>query len=132
MAELDPKFLGLEELLEIHKDQIDKYGGSHGVRDMGLLQSAIAMPMAQFGGRFLHGDLFEMGAAYLFHIVQNHPFVDGNKRTGAAVTDIFLAINGIDLKADEQEFEKMVMLVGQGKADKTQAAKFLRDSTTSK
>ena len=80
---LNPIFLCLGEVVEIPRDQIERYGGSPGIRDLGLLQSALAMPAAGFGGRYLHTDLFEMSAAYLFHITQNHPFADGNKRTGA-------------------------------------------------
>ena len=79
-----PLFLDLDFVLRIHLSLIERYGGEPGVRDIGLLHSAIAMPQASFGGEFLHEDLFEKAAAYLFHIVQNHPFMDGNKRTGAA------------------------------------------------
>jgi death-on-curing protein len=74
----DPVFLSLGDVIEIHRDQIARYGGDPGIRDLGLLQSAVAIPAAGFGGRFLHTDLFEMAAAYLFHISQNHPFIDGN------------------------------------------------------
>jgi death-on-curing protein len=73
----DPVFLTLGEVIEIHHDQIERYGGDSGIRDLGLLQSAMAMPAAGFGGRYLHADLCEMAAAYLFHITQNYPFVDG-------------------------------------------------------
>lgn len=79
-----PRFLNLLESLEIHQSRIELYGGTDGVRDLGLLQSALAQPSAGFDGEFLHKDLFEMAAAYLFHIVRNHPFVDGNKRTALA------------------------------------------------
>ena len=75
-------FLTLDEILALHADQIDRYGGSLGVRDVGLLESALAAPAATFGGRYLHGSLHEMAAAHLFHLVQDHPFVDGNKRIG--------------------------------------------------
>jgi death-on-curing protein len=122
----DPEFLGLEEILEIHQDQVRRFGGSSGIRDLGLLQSAIAMPMAQFGGQYLHRDLFEMAAAYLFHVVQNHPFIDANKRTGAAAADVFLTLNGVDLQADEREFETMVLSIAEGKTDKVLLAGFLR------
>ncbi len=81
MREVD--FLSLEDVLEMHLDQIRRYGGSAEVRDMGLLESAIAMPQATYAGENLHEDVYSMAAAYFFHIVQNHPFVDGNKRTGA-------------------------------------------------
>ena len=80
---MQPVFLDIERIRQTHVNLIEHYGGAEGVRDVGLLQSAIAMPQASFGGEFLHKDLFEIAAAYLYHIVQNHPFVDGNKRTGA-------------------------------------------------
>lgn len=94
---MEPTFLTIDEVLAIHQDQIARYGGSAGVRDWGLLQSAIAMPAATFGGQFLHGDLSEMAAACLFHIVQNRPFIDGNKRVGAVAAYVFLALNDICL-----------------------------------
>lgn len=110
----DPVFLSLGEVIEIHHDQIERYGGHPGIRDIGLLQSALAMPAAGFGGRFLHMDLFEMAAAYLFHIIQNHPFIDGNKRTGAVASLVFLSLNGVEIEADEEEFEKIVLAVVKG------------------
>src|SRR4030065_1215425 len=90
-------FLTLVEVVEIHSDQIQHYGGSEGIRDMNLLSSAVAMPYASFSGMFLHSDLHEMAAAYAFHICQNHPFVDGNKRTALASALLFLALNGFSL-----------------------------------
>jgi death-on-curing protein len=75
-----PLFLDIDRVLRTHRSLIERYGGAEGIRDVGLLHSAIAMPQASFGGEFLHKNLFEMAAAYLYHIVQNHPFVDGNKR----------------------------------------------------
>jgi death-on-curing protein len=71
-------FLTLAEVIDIHTDQIERYGGSPGVRDMNLLSSAVAMPSASFGSDYLHADICEMAAAYAFHIAQNHPFIDGN------------------------------------------------------
>lgn len=123
---MNPEFLNLAEVLEIHKDQIDRYGGSSGIRDMGLLLSALAIPAATFGGSFLHADVLEMAAAYLFHIVRNHPFVDGNKRTGAVSALVFLSLNGIEIDADEDGFEKMVLAVAAGQADKLTVTEFLR------
>jgi len=128
---VNPVFLTLGEILEIHQDQINRYGGASGIRDIGLLQSAIAMPAASFGGQFLHSDLFEMAAAYLFHISQNHPFLDGNKRTGVVAAIVFLALNAIELDADEEEFEKMVLRVAEGKVGKDTVATFLRDNSIS-
>ena len=100
-------FLTLDEVVAIHRDQIDRYGGSLGVRDWGLLQSAIAMPAATFGGKFLHSDFCEMAAAYLFHLVQNHPFIDGNKRIGAVAADVFLSMNNLQVDANEDEYAEL-------------------------
>src|SRR6266436_2077892 len=124
-----PIFLAFDEVLIIHTDQIARYGGTPGVRDLGLLQSALAQPQATFGGQFLHADIYEMAAAYLFHLVQNHPFVDGNKRVGAAVTDIFLTLNGIELQADEKEYAALVLSVADGKMEKSDLAKFLQQKS---
>ena len=123
---MPPVFLGLDEALEIHRDQMERYGGSFGVRDMGLLQSALAMPQAGSGGQYFHADLYEMAAAYLFHIVKNHPFVDGNKRAGAMAAFSFFKLNGITLKAPESAFEKVVLSVAEGTMDKAAIAKFFR------
>ena len=92
---MTPDFLSLAEILEIHQDQIERYGGKAGIRDVGLLKSALAMPEAGFSDRYLHSDLFEMALAYFFHIIQNHPFVDGNKRTEAVAALVYLSLNGI-------------------------------------
>ena len=126
---MTPIFLSLAEVLEIHRDQIERYRGHPGIRDLGLLQSALAMPAAGFGGKYLHSDLIEMSAAYLFHIVQNHPFIDGNKRTGTVAAIVFLSLNGIELEADEAQLEKLVFDVAQGKAGKNTIADFLRKNS---
>jgi len=105
---VEPVFLSLAEILEIHLDQIERYGGKPGIRDAGLLQSALAMPSAGFGDRYLHEDLFEMAAAYLFHIARNHPFVDGNKRVGVVAALVFLAMNGVEIDAGEDELEEIL------------------------
>lgn len=126
---MTPVFLSLAEVLEIHRDQIERYGGHTGLRDLGLLQSALAMPAAGFGGRYLHSDLIEMAAAYLFHIVQNHPFIDANKRTGTVVAIVFLSMNGIELEAAETQLEKLVFDVAKGKSGKNTVADFLRKNS---
>jgi death-on-curing protein len=84
-----PIFLELEEIITIHLDQLARYGGLAGIRDLGLLQSAIAMPTAMYARAYLHQTLLEMAAAYLFHIIQNHPFLDGNKHTGTVAALVF-------------------------------------------
>ena len=97
---MDPLFLSLDEILEIHDQQIERYGGSHNLRDVNGLESAVAMPQATFGGEFLHTSIPAMAAAYLFHLCQNHPFIDGNKRTAANAAITFLPIKqlGADLR----------------------------------
>lgn len=127
---MQPDFLESAEVLYIYADQIDRYGGASSVRDPGLLEAAVAMPRAAVGGEFLHRDLFEMAAAYLFHIVQNHPFVDGNKRTGAATSLVFLDLNGVEIDADEDALVDLVRAVAQGAADKQRIAEFFRANHT--
>lgn len=122
-----PRFLDVEKIFRIHRSVIEAYGGSEGLRDAGLLQSAVATAQATFGGRFLHGDRFEMAAAYLYHIVQNHPFVDGNKRTGAAAAIIFLAMNDIAIRADEDGLFEMTIGVAEGRVGKDRVAQFFRE-----
>ena len=121
-----PVFLGLAEIIEIHDDQIKRYGGLAGIRQIELLKSAAAMPAASFGGEYLHRDIFEMAAAYLFHIVSNHPFIDGNKRTGAVAALVFLAMNGLEPQIDETDIEAIVISVAEGKSDKAAIARFFR------
>ena len=113
-----------------HEDQLANYGGAPGVRDMGLLESAVAMPMAGFGDQYLHAGLFEMAAAYLYHIVGNHPFVDGNKRTGTVTALAFLELNGIEPDIENKELERFVRSVAEGKTDKAAVAEFLRKHST--
>ena len=123
---MSPLFLGLEEVLEIHHDQITRYGGTEGIRDLGLLQSALSMPQAGAGNQYFHADLFEMAAAYLFHIVRNHPFVDGNKRTGVTAALVFLEMNGIEIRASDQALVQTVLAVAEGKLQKGALAGFFR------
>ena len=120
-------FLTVDEVIEIHEQLIAMYGGQPGLRDRGLLDSALAMPQAMFAGKLLHCDPFEMAAAYLFHLVQNHPFLDGNKRIGTATALVFLKLNGFSLNADPDELESLVMKVACGEIEKTQIAVFFRE-----
>lgn len=120
------RFLTVTEVLGIHADQIQRYGGSRIIRDALLLSSAVAQPEATFEGRYLHHDLYERAAAYLFHIVKNHPFVDGNKRTGAASALVFLYLNGVRLAVEERLLVEMVSSVAERKCDKSEVAEFFR------
>lgn len=119
------------EVIEIHRDMIGRYGGRLGIRDEGLLESAIAMPQAGFGGQYLHSSVFEMAAAYLFHIVKNHPFVDGNKRTGAMAAFTFLKLNHLTLNARELKFERLVRETAEGKLGKEKIAEFFQKNSKS-
>ncbi len=115
---MEPVFLTLDEILEIHAQQIELYGGSDGVRDSAGLESAVATPMASFGGEFLHSTIPSMAAAYLFHVCQNHPFLDGNKRTAANAAITFLLLNDWDLDLSEDELVDLVLAVASGRASK--------------
>jgi death-on-curing protein len=121
-----PRFLNTKRVLQIHESQIRLFGGSSGIRDLGLLESALAMPQASFGGTLLHTDIYEMAAAYLFHIVSNHPFLDGNKRTGTATALFFLKLNGIDHDIDDDALESLVLSVASGETEKEEIAAFFR------
>ena len=124
---MEPRFLDLAEVIEIHLDQIERYAGATGTRDLALLQSAVAMPQAGVAQEYVHGDLFEMAAAYLFHITRNHPFVDGNKRAGAAAALTFLDLNGITVEPPTVELVDMVERAARGDIEKSGIAEFLRD-----
>ncbi len=126
---MEPQFLTIAEVLEIHRDQIERYGGEYGLRDHGLLESALAMPAAGAEGEYFHADLFEMAAAYAFHLVANHPFLDGNKRVGAVAAVVFLKLNGVRLKPDEAGYEALIMGAAQGRVGKSELAGFFRGST---
>ena len=123
-------FLTLDDIIESHQNQIDTYGGSHGIRDIGLLESAIAQPEASFGGQYLHADIFEMAAAYLYHLVMNHPFVDGNKRVGLEAALIFLEINNENLNASDEELVDLVLKTTAGQIGKRQIAEFFQSHCT--
>ena len=117
-----PEFLSIEDVLEIHELQLARYGGADGLQDRGLLESALAQPQASSGGDFVHENLFAMAAAYLFHIVRNHAFVDGNKRTGLLSALVFLDINGISIEQGSEALYDLTMDVAEGKSDKEKIA----------
>ncbi len=119
------RFLGLDEVIGLHAEQIERYGGSLGVRDLGLLESAVASPEASFGGDYLHATLPEMAAAYLFHLAQNHPFVDGNKPAAAAAMIMFVYLNDLDVECSEDELVELTLGVASGKLTKADAAVLL-------
>ena len=122
----EPSFLTFAEVIEIHDYQIEHFGGASGLRDIEILKSAIGMPSATYGGNFLHSSIYEMASAYLFHLVENHPFVDGNKRVGAMAALIFLDLNGIDFNASDEEFTAMILRVASGKMLKAEITLFFK------
>src|SRR5262249_38212373 len=122
-------FLTLDEVLAIHADQIDRYGGALGIRDRRLLESALAMAEATYADEELHPTLHEKGAAYLFHLVKNHPFVDGNKRVALAVALAFLAMNEVTIRATDDELVDLVLGTIAGRHSKSDVAVFFRTHT---
>lgn len=119
------RFLGLDEVLALHADQVERYGGKTGVRDLALLESAVAVPEASFGNDYLHATLPEMAAAYLFHLAQNHAFVDGNKRVSVAAMFMFLYLNDLVLSCTEDEVVELTLSVASGKTMKAEVAIFV-------
>ncbi|MGA2144874.1 MAG: type II toxin-antitoxin system death-on-curing family toxin [Bryobacteraceae bacterium] len=115
---MEPVFLSLDEVLEIHEQQIELYGGSAGLRDAAGLEFAVATPAATFGGEYLHTSIPAMAAAYLFHLCQNHAFIDGNKRVGANAAITFLLINGWEPTFDEDELVDLVLAVASSRLAK--------------
>ncbi len=126
MRKLQPEFLTLAEVIAIHKDQIDNYGGKSGIRDLSLLSSAIAVPQSTFDGKFLHEDIFDMAAAYAYHICQNHPFFDGNKRVALVAALIFLDFNGIEINDHHNVIYNAMIGIASGKMSKNDFADILR------
>ena len=126
MTTAEIEFLSVEEVLDIHAAQLERYGGGGGLRDRGLLESAVAQPQATFDGAFVHEDLFAMAAAYLFHIVSNHPFVDGNKRAGLLAALVFLDLNGVAIEHGSTALYDLTVAVAHGGARKVEVAAELR------
>jgi len=126
----EPLFLTLAEVIEIHNNQIELYGGNPGVRDLGLLQSPIAQPQASYGGEWLHKDIYARAAAYAFHSSQNHPFFDGNKRAALASALVFLELNGVTITDPKQALLTAMREVAQGKLSKEELAQILRRLAT--
>ncbi|MGD0539593.1 MAG: type II toxin-antitoxin system death-on-curing family toxin [Verrucomicrobiota bacterium] len=118
--------LTVEIVREIHAEGVARFGGSVGVRDLALLESAVAAPQATLGGHSPYQDLAEVAAAYLFYLCRNHPFVDGNKRAALGVCLVFLRLNEIELKADGPEWEELTLAVASSLIDREAATERLR------
>ncbi len=120
-----PEFIDTETACAIHDDQIERFGGSLGIRDEGLLLSALAQPIASFFGEFLHPTLASQAAAYLYHLSRNHPFIDGNKRTAFGVMEAFIRLNGYRLNLSEPEKFDLVLRVATGELEKSDATEII-------
>ncbi len=118
--------LSLEIVREIHAAVIEAYGGAHGIRDTGLLASAVAAPQATFGGTSTFADLVEIAGAYLFYLCRNHPFLDGNKRVAMTSAIVFLRLNGIEPAPDSDDWERLVLEVAASQLDREQTTERLR------
>jgi death-on-curing protein len=120
------RFLSVDDVLAIHENTIAVEGGLGGLRDAGLLESAVLMPQQQFEGEYLHSDLAAMAAAYLFHIAQNHAFRDGNKRTAALAALVFLSINGVESLPTPEALEHMTMTLAASGVRKRELTEWMR------
>ncbi len=119
------KYLTAEQVLFVHSRIIDETGGAHGVRDIGLLQSAVSRPQATFGGDDLYPDMISKAAALMESLARNHPFLDGNKRTAITATGVFLAKNGLRLVASQEELERFALNMAVKKNTSDEAAAWL-------
>lgn len=127
---LSIRFLSVDDILAIHRRMVVEFGGDSGLRDRGLLESAIAMPRATFAGDFLHQSVPAMAAAYHYHLCSNHPFLDGNKRVAVASAEIFLLINGYELMASDDELIEITMSIAQSATSKETLTVFFEANVT--
>ena len=123
------KYLTAEQVLFIHSRLIDEIGGIHGIRDLGLLQSAVSRPQATFGRKELYRDVFHKAAALKESIIKNHPFVDGNKRTAITSASIFLLRNGYSLETSQKEFEQFTIKMATKKVSFDDAVKWFKENS---
>jgi len=122
------KFLNKEIILFFHRSLIRQYGGSSRLRDEGLLESALSQVQMTMNGEYLHQDIFEMAAAYGFHLCNNHAFVDGNKRIALVAMDTFLQLNGWELIAGEKETYVIMLQLAAGGLTKQELTEWIRNN----
>ena len=120
------RYLTFAEVLELHRRVVAETGGASALRDLGALESATAQPRASFGGNDLYPSLEEKAAALAFSLIQNHPFVDGNKRAGHAALETFLVLNGQELNADAGEGERIILAVASGTCGRDRFLEWIR------
>jgi death on curing protein len=119
-------FITLAEVIEIHKNQINLYGGQEGIRDINLLSSALALPKSTFDGEYLNKNVFEMASAYAYHICQNHPFIDGNKRVALVTALVFLELNNIEINDPKGLLYGAMINISKGEVGKQQIEELFR------
>ena len=124
-------FIPKKVILYFHEQLIQIYGGSPGIRDENLLDSAIQQPKSSFDGDYLHNNIFEIASAYGFHLCKNHPFIDGNKRVALVAMDTFLQNNGYEISASEKETYKIMIELSAEKLSKSDLTKWLKQNTIS-
>ena len=117
-------FLSVADVIEIHERVITEFGGHAGLRDRGLLESAVAMPHAMFSGQYLHAELPDMAAAYHYHLCANHSFVDGNKRVAVTAAELFLLANGLELHCTDYELEEITLGIASSLVTKEHVTEF--------
>ncbi|MGM0652007.1 MAG: type II toxin-antitoxin system death-on-curing family toxin [Bacillota bacterium] len=122
------EFLTKQIVIYFHEQLISFYGGVSGIRDEGLLDSALEQPRAMFEGSNLHDSLAKMAAAYGFHICKNHPFIDGNKRVALVAMDTFLQKNGFEITASEKDVYEVIMKLASGNLTKTDLTGWLEEN----
>jgi death on curing protein len=119
-------YLSIEQILLLHELQMDRFGGSRGLRDRGGLESAAARPAMTFGGEDLYPDIAAKAAALMHLLVMNHPFVEGNKRVGISVAELFLELNGVRLGAQDEDLEELTLSVARAELDAESLAIWFR------
>lgn len=122
------RYLTREQVLRIHARVLAAHGGSDGIRDLGMLDAALQMPESTFDGKLLHPDIPAAAAAYLFHLCQNHPFIDGNKRVATMAMYAFIKSNGYELTLDNDELADLVLALASGNLNKKELTERLRSS----
>jgi death-on-curing protein len=126
------RYLTLSEALELHRRVIGQSGGALGVLNLGLLESALAQPRMSFAGSELYPSIVDKAASLGYSLIQNHPFVDGNKRTGHAAMEVFLLLNGFEIQASVDEQERIILQAASGEIDRETFTGWLRDHVTAK
>ena len=114
---MEPIYITLEQIFVIHEDQIERYGGTSGLRDLQLLESALFRPQTTFGGKDLYPTIFEKAAALIHSLILNHSFIDGNKRTGTAAALVFLLVNAREIQAEQKELVELALAIAKRKMD---------------